>query len=68
MFAADEIDMLLKNNLIEPAVSPWAFPLVIAKRRIDGKIVRRMCIDYRKFNDATEGDAFPMQSVDSILR
>jgi hypothetical protein len=35
---------------------------------MDGKIVRRLCIDYRKVNDAIQGDGFPMQSVDNMLR
>ena len=27
-----------------------------------------MCIDYRKLNEVSKGDAFPMQSVDNALR
>ena len=35
---------------------------------MEGKIVRRLCIDYRKVNKASVGDSFPMPSVDNILR
>ena len=33
-----------------------------------GKIVRRLCIDYRRVNSVVQGDGFPMPSVDNVLR
>ena len=42
----------------------WSFPMVIVKKK-DGKA--RICIDYRKLNAVTEGDAYPMPRIDDIL-
>ncbi len=68
LFLKTETDGLLEADLIEDWISPWAQPCVIAKRNMDGKITRRLCIDYRKVNDVIQGDGFPMQSVDNMLR
>lgn len=59
---------MLEADLIEEVISPWAQPCVIAKRNMHGKIVRRLCIDYRKVNNVVQGDGFPMPSVDNVLR
>jgi hypothetical protein len=67
-FCAKEVQTLLDNNLVEPCRSEWAQPVVVAKRRIGDEIVRRLCVDYRKVNEACVGDSFPMQSVDNVLR
>ena len=35
---------------------------------MQGTVVRRLCIDYRRVNKASRGDSFPMPSVDQVLR
>jgi hypothetical protein len=49
-FLKAEVEALLAADLIEEVSSPWAQPCVIAKRNMQGKIVRRLCIDYRRIN------------------
>ena len=39
-----EIEMLLKEGVIEPCVSEWASPMVIIKMEDD---TIRLCVDYR---------------------
>ena len=51
LFLKAETDALLDADLIENWTSPWAQPCVIAKRNMNSKIVRRLCIDYRKVNN-----------------
>jgi hypothetical protein len=59
-FLQKEVQALMDADLIEEVASPWAQPCVIAKRNMAGKIVRRLCIDYRRINGITLGDGFPM--------
>ncbi|KAH9106807.1 hypothetical protein AeMF1_017692 [Aphanomyces euteiches] len=51
-------------GLIRPSTSPWASP-VLTIRKPDGSI--RFCIDYRKLNDVTIKDRYPMPRVDDLL-
>lgn len=59
-FCATEVETLLVNDLIEPHRSEWASPVVVAKRWMNGGVARRMCVDYRRVNEASKGDSFPM--------
>jgi hypothetical protein len=58
------IDKMLKMNVIEPIASNWASPIVLVKKP-DGS--ERFCVDFRKVNDITVKDCFPMPSIESKL-
>ena len=58
------LDSMLENNIIRPSQSPWAFPLVIA-RKSDGSL--RLCVDYRKLNQITKINSYPLPLIDDIL-
>ena len=60
----EHIDDMLKRDVIEPSSSPWASSIVLAKKK-DG--TTRFCIDYRKLNDATVKDAYPLPRIDETL-
>jgi hypothetical protein len=55
---------LLKDGHIVPSVSPFA-SLVLLVQKKDG--TWRFCIDYRKLNEMTIKNRFPMPLVDDIL-
>ena len=59
-----ELEMMLKEGVIEPCVSEWASPMVIIKKKDD---TIRLCVDYRRLNAETMMDAYPMPRVDDIL-
>ncbi|OUM57666.1 hypothetical protein PIROE2DRAFT_26737, partial [Piromyces sp. E2] len=46
----EEIGKLLHHRLIAPSHFPWAFPVLLVKKK-NGKW--RMCVDYKKLNDIT---------------
>ena len=59
-----QINQLLQHGVIRPSNSPWAFPLVVAKKK-NGKL--RLCVDYRLINAKTEKFYWPMGSIDDIF-
>jgi len=60
-----EIDAMLKMQIIESSSSPYASPMVIVKKQ-DGHS-NRVCIDYRKLNKITIFDAEPMTQMSEIF-
>lgn len=60
----EELDKMLRLGIVEPSSSPWASPIVMARKR-DGSY--RFCVDYRRVNRVTERDAYPLPFVSHIL-
>jgi len=59
-----EIKKLLDHGLIIPSHSPWAFPVLLVKKK-NGEW--RMCVDYRKLNQVTIKDAYALPFIDELL-
>ena len=60
----EQIDNMLKKDVITPSKSPWASGIVLVKKK-DGS--KRFCIDYRRLNDVTIKDAYPLPRIDESL-
>jgi hypothetical protein len=60
----EEVDKMLAEGVIEPSESSWSSPIVLAKKK-DGKY--RFCIDFRKVNEVTRKDAYPLPFINVIL-
>lgn len=64
-----QISKLLSQNIIRNSNSPWSSPIWIVPKKMDnsGKQKWRMVIDYRKLNDKTINDKFPLPCINEIL-
>jgi hypothetical protein len=60
----EQLEKWFEQGVIEPSVSPWSAPVVIAYR--NGK--PRFCVDYRKLNAVTIADEFPIPRQSEILQ
>jgi len=60
----EEVDEMLTQGMIEPSHSPWNSPIVVVKKK-DGK--HRFCIDFRRVNDTTHKDAYPLPQITVTL-
>ncbi|KMQ92398.1 enzymatic polyprotein endonuclease reverse [Lasius niger] len=64
-----QVNKLLENNIIKPSSSPYNAPLWIVPKKSfeDGEKRWRMVIDFRKLNEKTIGDAYPLPNIIEIL-
>lgn len=59
-----ELDRMLKLDVVEPAQSAWANPIVVV-RKASGKV--RLCLDARGLNAITVKDRYPLQHIGRVL-
>uniref|UniRef100_A0A8C1RIA6 ribonuclease H n=1 Tax=Cyprinus carpio TaxID=7962 RepID=A0A8C1RIA6_CYPCA len=59
-----EVREMLKLGVIEPSRSPWSSPIVMVPKP-DGTL--RFCNDFRRLNEVSEFDGYPMPRVDELL-
>ncbi|GFV70259.1 retrovirus-related Pol polyprotein from transposon 17.6 [Trichonephila clavipes] len=60
-----EIEDLLEKNIIEECESPYGAPVVLIPKRNNQF---RLCIDYRKLNEVTVSDTYPLPRMDDLLQ
>ncbi|GBN83820.1 Retrovirus-related Pol polyprotein from transposon 297 [Araneus ventricosus] len=64
----EEAERLVKemvdNGIIEESSGPWSSPIVLVKKK-DGST--RFCVDYRKLNEITIKDSYPLPRIDDTL-
>ena len=60
----EQVHELVRNDLIEPAASPWAANVVLVRKK-DGTY--RLCLDYRALNAVTYQDTYPLPHIDTCL-
>lgn len=64
LFIKEEIQRLLDAGLIVPSKSQWTSPVVVVEKK-NGK--KRLCVDYRKLNNVTKRDRYPLPRIDDML-
>ena len=62
--ADKQIDEVLRKDVIQKSSNPWASGIVMVKKK-DGS--KRFCVDYRRLNDITFKDAYPLPRIDDSL-
>jgi RNase H-like domain found in reverse transcriptase/Reverse transcriptase (RNA-dependent DNA polymerase)/Integrase zinc binding domain len=64
-----QIQEMLDNNIITNSNSPYSAPIWVVPKKKDasGKQKIRVVIDYRKLNEKTVEDRFPMPQIEEVL-
>lgn len=58
------VEDMKTSDVIEFSSSPWASPIVLVNKK-DG--TKRFCIDYRRLNDVTKKDSYPLPRIEDML-
>lgn len=55
---------MLDAQTVAPSISPFASPVILVKKKDSSW---RMCVDYRKLNEATVKNKYPIPVVEDLL-
>jgi hypothetical protein len=58
------LEDMRQRGVIEESDSPWSSPVVLVPKK-NGDLC--FCVDYRKLNDVTRKDCFPLPRIDDTL-
>jgi len=58
------VDDMMKKGLIRPSTSPIGAPILFARKK-DGSL--RLCVDYRRLNDLTVKNVYPLPLIHELL-
>jgi hypothetical protein len=64
-----QVKKLLQEEIIEESLSPWNSPILVIPKKLDasGQQKLRLVVDYRKLNEKTIGNAYPLPDITEIL-
>lgn len=65
----NQVEQLLKHNVIQPSFSPWSAPVHLVPKKLDasGEQKYRMVVDYRKLNEITLDDKYPLPNINDLF-
>lgn len=62
-----QVEEMLKNQIIEHSNSPFNSPLLVVPKKSTSEKKWRIVIDFRKLNDQTINDVYPLPNISEIL-
>lgn len=64
-----QINKMLQDGIIRPSSSPWSSPIWVVPKKLDASGQRkwRIVVDYRKVNEKTITDRYPLPNITDIL-
>lgn len=65
----NQVQSMLRQGIIRPSTSAWSAPIWVVPKKSDasGKVKWRLVIDFRKLNDKTVEDKYPIPNIVDIL-
>jgi len=64
----EQIDQMLKDNIIRPSNSEWRSPVLLIKKKTpDNSIQYRFCIDLKKVNNITAKDCYSLPRISETV-
>ncbi|KAL4125748.1 hypothetical protein QTP88_009988 [Uroleucon formosanum] len=65
----DQMEALEREGVITASESPWNAPLLVVPKKpdVNGQVKYHVCVDFRRLNEVTIGDAFPLPNIVDIL-
>jgi len=65
----EQVKKLLREGIIEESNLPWNSPILLVPKKLDasGQQKFRLVVDYRKLNERTVGNAYPLPDITEIL-
>lgn len=64
----EQVESMLKRNIIRPSNSPWRSPILLVKKKTaDKSVVYRFCIDLKKVNDVTIKDSYSLPLISETV-
>lgn len=63
-----QVNNMLEDGIVQDSMSPWNFPLLLVPKRSSNDEKKwRVVVDYRKLNQITIDDTFPLPNITDIL-
>lgn len=64
-----QVSKMLQQGIIQPSTSPFSSPVWVVPKKLDasGKQKWRIVIDYRKLNEVTVDDKYPLPNISDLL-
>lgn len=64
-----QVDKMLKDDVIRESNSPWSAPVHLVPKKLDasGQQKWRMVVDYRRLNEITVDDKYPLPNINDLF-
>ena len=64
-----QVEKLLTDNVIQESYSPWSAPVHLVPKKMDasGEVKYRMVVDYRRLNEITIDDKYPLPNITDLF-